>query len=662
MNERAAQRWPFRWFFLVLVLALIVNAVFMFILPSGGAGSVFSALPEKVGESVYTVSALGEDEIVLATLGNELSVRKGNQILAQATVPAAVFGVVYLPKTQEILVGASDAKVYVYDRRLSLRQEIAVPSGVLGMAALEDGWVAVAHGVGAYGDRFYVSFLNPQRQVVNTYQVGVRINAFGSLNNLGVYGTDEARIGAVDADGNLRWEIMGRRKITSIAGWPENNLVLAGDMVGNLYYVDLEGNLIKEVNLTQFRLYAIRPLSEDMVAVGDDDGGLYLLDNKGQLLLAQPTVNVKDPVATIYLVDKGRAMAVRQSGQAFMIDPETLKKAQLAQTLRPFWIVLDVLAVLALIVTLIRAQEPWKRAANALLGRIYRARAAYLFLLPSFIFIAIWVYVATGMAIFYSTTDYVPGDPIRFVGMDNFVYIFTKDMYFWKGFGNMILLLVTSVIKVLTMPLAVALLVFHLRSPKAQYVWRTVFLLPSVVPGVVLTMMWKMIYDPGTHGFVNAVLRAINLPQYQRAWLGDEKTALWAIIFAGFPWVGAFPFLIYLGGLININTELFDAAAIDGVNWWKRLIYVEWPLIAPQRNLLLFFTYLGAIQSYEGIWIYTQGGPGHATYVPALQLFLNLSQGMKIGYASAIGFVLFLMVLTVTIVNRRLQARSQTAM
>ena len=111
------------------------------------------------------------------------------------------------------------------------------------------------------------------------------------------------------------------------------------------------------------------------------------------------------------------------------------------------------------------------------------------------------------------------------------------------------------------------------------------------------------------------------------------------------------------GGLININPELFDAAAIDGVGWWNRLLHVEWPLLAPQRNLLLFFTFLGSIQGYASIWVYTRGGPGSATYVPALQLFLRLS-GMNVGYAAALGVVLFVMVLVLTVLRRKIEQQN----
>jgi ABC-type sugar transport system permease subunit len=167
------------------------------------------------------------------------------------------------------------------------------------------------------------------------------------------------------------------------------------------------------------------------------------------------------------------------------------------------------------------------------------------------------------------------------------------------------------------------------------------------VPGVVGVLLWKQIYDPQI-GLLNETLKAFGLGHLTRAWLADANTAIWAIIFAGFPWVSIFAFLIYLGGLLNINHEIFDAAAIDGASAWQRFWDIDLKMIRPQLRLILFFTFLGSVQEYGSIWIMTRGGPGTATYVPGLQMFLQISAA-EFGYASAIGFILALVVLAITV-------------
>jgi ABC-type sugar transport system permease subunit len=126
---------------------------------------------------------------------------------------------------------------------------------------------------------------------------------------------------------------------------------------------------------------------------------------------------------------------------------------------------------------------------------------------------------------------------------------------------------------------------------------------------------------------------------------------------AGFPWIGAFAFLVYFGGLINISKELYDAAKIDGASAWTRFWRMELPLLKPQLRILLFFSYLGSIQSYASIYVYTRGGPGFATYVPGLQMYLTISDEGNYGYASALGVVLFIIVFAGTVMNFRFNRR-----
>src|SRR5438876_692040 len=189
--------------------------------------------------------------------------------------------------------------------------------------------------------------------------------------------------------------------------------------------------------------------------------------------------------------------------------------------------------------------------------------------------------------------------------------------------------------------------VFWLRHHVHQNLFRTLFVLPAVVPGLVFTLLWRQVYDPRT-GLLNEFLAAVGLSPWQHAWLGDASTALWAIVAVGFPYVDAFGFLILLGGLLNINAEFFDAAKVDGAGWWARFRHVDVPLLLAQFRILLFFAITGTVQGFASIFILTQGGPGYATYVPALQMYFHISDG-DFGYASAIGVILFVMIFVATL-------------
>ena len=126
----------------------------------------------------------------------------------------------------------------------------------------------------------------------------------------------------------------------------------------------------------------------------------------------------------------------------------------------------------------------------------------------------------------------------------------------------------------------------------------------------------------------------MGLGQHQHAWLGEDGTALLAVILTGFPWVDIFAFLVFYGGLLTINSEIFDAAAVDGANVVRRFLSIDLPGLRPQIMLVMFFAFIGSIQGFEGIYVLTGGGPGTATSVPALEMFLKISKTaqLRVGY------------------------------
>ncbi len=631
-----------------LVLALVASRV--------GAQSVFRPVAPVSSERLFTAVPIGDNRLALTTLDNALVIAtQEGQELARAALDFPVGGLTYLSDAQRLLVGTADGHVSAYGLDLGRAWETNLKKGrVLGLAGRADGRAAVATGIGANGDRFYLSLLDSGGQALFTYKVGWMIGSVGALRGLALAGDDRAWVTAVSDGGALLWKTQLTRGVTALQGWEEERAVLAGDQAGKAYLLDgATGRIIWQAELSQFKITAIQPLGHDGVLYADYDGGLFLLGRDGSLLRAQRSR--ADMVVGAWGLDGSRAALLRRGGQVVQVDAGALRASQVAAVLRSVWVVLDVVSVLLLLTALARAIKSWRQAAIRVWHELKRSCVGYLFLLPAAAGTLIFTYVPAALAVRYSLTNYRLGAPMRFVGLDNFVTILTADRYFWLGAGNVLIVLAAGVLKVLTVPLFAALLIYHLRSRFGSYFYRTVYLVPSVVPGIIGVLIWKMIYAPGDAGFLNNILTALGLGGLQHVWLGDERTALAAIVFAGFPWVGAFSLLIYLGGLINMNVELLDAAAIDGAGPWRRLIHIEWPLLAPQRSLLLFFVWLGTIQDYAEIYVYTQGGPGHATYVPALQLFLRLFRGGEVGYASAIGFVLLIVVLLGTLLRRSLQ-------
>jgi ABC-type sugar transport system permease subunit len=228
----------------------------------------------------------------------------------------------------------------------------------------------------------------------------------------------------------------------------------------------------------------------------------------------------------------------------------------------------------------------------------------------------------------------------------------TQDRYLTIGIANMVILILAGAVKTLTFPLFVAEIIFHLRSRATQYWARTAFVVPTVVPAVATILVWRFIYDPNL-GLANQFLKSVGLSAWTHSWLGEPGYALGAIIGIGFPWVGAFPLLVLYAGLIAIPAELLEAATVDGASPLRRIWSLHLPLLLSQVKLLLILVFIGGIQDFTGIFILTEGGPLDSTYVPGLELYFNATRFDRLGYASAIGVVLFIVIMAVTIVQLR---------
>jgi ABC-type sugar transport system permease subunit len=205
----------------------------------------------------------------------------------------------------------------------------------------------------------------------------------------------------------------------------------------------------------------------------------------------------------------------------------------------------------------------------------------------------------------------------------------------------------------LTLPLLAAELIYNLHSERWRYVYRVLFTIPMVVPWIVTVLVWQFLYDP-IDGPINRVFLELGMESFARAWLGEPQTALGAIIVMGFPFVAGLNLLIYLAGLNSISTEVLDATKLDGAGFWQRFRYVDIPLIRGQIRLIVILTTITQIQNFAPVLILTKGGPGYSTMVPGMWMYQNAFVFGKMGYASAIGVVLFAVMLVLTVMNTRL--------
>jgi raffinose/stachyose/melibiose transport system permease protein len=252
------------------------------------------------------------------------------------------------------------------------------------------------------------------------------------------------------------------------------------------------------------------------------------------------------------------------------------------------------------------------------------------------------------------------------------------DWLFWMGF-NLVFILVLASLFQMWPSIFTAVCIHRLKSEKSQYFYRVLFVIPMIIPSMVMLLIWKFFYDPNV-GMLNKILVWSGMDKvliwmdssflhwgvftepFRPVWLGQQELIIPALIFWGFPWVGVVGVLIYLSGLQNISDSVYEAAEIDGISSWGKFIYIELPLIMTQIRLNLIMMIIGTFQAYglQLILLGPGGGPGNKGLTTGLYMFYSAFLQQKYGYACAIGLVLFFIILLFTIANQKF-VRSKAA-
>lgn len=269
------------------------------------------------------------------------------------------------------------------------------------------------------------------------------------------------------------------------------------------------------------------------------------------------------------------------------------------------------------------------------------ATAGYLFILPWLLGLVIFVLGPIIISFYYSLTDFdVVRSPI-FTGAENYTRLL-GDRLFWQS------LKVTSIYVFVSTPLALifsfALAMLMNQQVRWQGLWRTLFYIPTLVPVIASTMLWLWIFNP-EFGLLNTMLRYVGIDG--PLWLGHSRWALPSLILMSLWTVGG-PMLIYLAGLQGIPSDLYEAADVDGAGPWSKFRAVTLPMMTPVIFFNLIMNMIGAFQVFAQPFIMTQGGPRYATLFYVLYLYQNAFQFFRMGYAAALAWVLFLVILVLT--------------
>ncbi len=233
----------------------------------------------------------------------------------------------------------------------------------------------------------------------------------------------------------------------------------------------------------------------------------------------------------------------------------------------------------------------------------------------------------------------IVGDPY-FLGPANYTKML-GDQFFWKSLRVTFYYLLN-----VPMNLVLGLLVALLLNQKIRGLgfFRTVFYLPSVTAGVAVSLLWLWIFNP-RFGVINVLLDLVGIKG--PGWLGSETWALPALIIMSVWGVGG-SMLIYLAALQGIPTALYEAATIDGANQWSKFIHITIPMISPVLLLNLIMGIIGSFQVFTQAFVMTNGGPNYATLFYVLYLYQHAFQWFNMGYASALAWVLFVIIMLCT--------------
>ncbi len=278
------------------------------------------------------------------------------------------------------------------------------------------------------------------------------------------------------------------------------------------------------------------------------------------------------------------------------------------------------------------------------------AFVCYGFVILPMALLCLFTYFPVLRAFFTSFFEIEIGGDSKFVGIRHYVEYLTSDPTTWGSMLIMIFMTVFGVCVRLSMPLIVAKLIYSIQSERWRHYYRILFLAPIVVPGVAVMLIWSgLIYS--NQGIINEILLKVGLSDWTRSWLADPSTALLAVVFIGFPWIGGFEVLIYYAGLSNIPESVNEAALLEGCVGVKKFFLIDIPMVLSQLKLILILTVIAGVQGFENLLIITRGGPGYKTTVPGLMMYFNAFSFQRFGYACAIGVILFVIIFTLTIIN-----------
>jgi ABC-type sugar transport system permease subunit len=278
----------------------------------------------------------------------------------------------------------------------------------------------------------------------------------------------------------------------------------------------------------------------------------------------------------------------------------------------------------------------------------YNTVNATLFLLPSFLLLVVFVFCPMVYSLILSFYDWNPLKGKKFIGWENFISLM-QDKLWWTSLINTLYYIALNVPLIIVTSIGLALIVVSLG--KWSKAFRAVFFIPTLLSLVATGIVWQWLLSTN-YGIVNGVLGKLGIEPVK--WFSSSSMAMISIVIVTvWRWAGYF-MVIFIAALDNISRHYYEAAELEGVTHWKRFRYVTLPFLYPSIFFVFLMTVIGSFQEFDLFYMITLGGPGTSTYVTGFNMWQTAFSFMKMGYASAMSTILFIIVLIFTIVQNRI--------
>ncbi|RFA22845.1 ABC transporter permease [Subtercola boreus] len=287
----------------------------------------------------------------------------------------------------------------------------------------------------------------------------------------------------------------------------------------------------------------------------------------------------------------------------------------------------------------------------------------WLYLIPGFVLLTVIVIIPLVWNVYLSFTSYRGIKPPKFIGLDNWIQLM-GDTKFWTSFGNSIAMIIAMVIVPTLLGLVLAAMLFDLVGKKfggrvASFL-RATYYLPQILPVAIAAIVIGWILRPD-NGALNQVLGAIGLGGLEHNWLGSPDTALLCIMFV-MVWVQlGYPVVIFMAALQRVDPELYEAAELDGANWFQRFRSITVTIIRPEIFVVTLTSTIAALKVFGPIYTLTRGGPGTSTIVPSYYSYSEFFQTQQVGYGATIATALTIVTIVVAIFFIKAQNRAERA-